>query len=286
MSNTSTLAYDPSQTRSLPDCPDAASRRGRSLGRRNAGAGNGLGNGGVAAPWHYQRRISTMGPLEPRAKQYRAQYTSAVSHQLLAGEIRSVDVATAHVLIDMTLGGLRDYRVTEAEIARRLPPRADGEATSKRVASDALDRLRAAGLVDWDHGTANEFYDPQRRTLLDGRWQGPAIYRLTIPADLHQLILAREAAARSQTMRAKRGPGRHTQRDHPPARTASGIGPAEERRRQAQSNAAALARLATTSSLEQGLAALYEQYSHERDLFAAAAEQFERTWSQRARGPT
>lgn len=281
MSNTST---DHLRPRLLPDRPDAAVRRGRSVGLRNAGVCNSRGNGGSQAPWQYQRRISTMGRLEPRTKQYRAQYTAAVSHQLFAGVLRSTDLSVAHVLVDMTLGGLRDYRVTEAEIARRLPPRPDGEAVSKRVASDALDRLRAAGLVDWDHGTSDDFYDQQRRALLNGRWQGPSQYRLTIPHDVHQLIAAREAAARSETMRARRNNTRHNDRHHdttgtPPA------SPREQQRRQAQSNAAALALLASTADFQTGVGALHDQYGDDVDLFDAAYEQFERTWHQ-ARGPT
>ncbi len=285
MSNTSTnTSTDTTGPRALPIRPDAAQRRGCSIGLRNASAGNSHGNGGSAAPWAYQRRISTMGRLGPRNKQFRAQYVAALEHQQFAGILHRSDPSVAHVMINMTLGGQRDYRVTEAEIARQLPPRADGQAVSKRVASDALDRLRAAGLLDWDHGTSDEFYDPQRRTLLNGRWQGPPVYRLTIPTDVQHMINAREAAARSATMRDKRNGGRHTDQQHHTGATGP-LSDREQQRRQAQSNAAAVALLATTTTFADGLTALHAQYGDNSEVFDAASEQFERTWHQ-ARGPT
>ena len=109
----------------------------------------------LPAPWAYKRRISELGPLEPRSKQYRHQFRRAVGYLAYeAAVLRPVDVNVADVLLELTHGGRRDYRTTEAQIAAQLPPKPSGRAVSKRIASDALDRLRAAGLVDWDHGTA------------------------------------------------------------------------------------------------------------------------------------
>ena len=239
--------------RATPERPDAAARRGSSIGKRNASARNGCGNGGTPPPYAYRRRIDELGPLEKRNKQYRHQCRRAVAFVAYdAAQLYPIDVAVADVLLDVTHGGTRDYRTTEARIAARLPPRRDGQAVSKRVASDALDRLRAAGLVDWDHGTAADFYDEKRRTLLDGRWQGPPTYRLLIPKPLHDHILESEAAARSETWRQQEPPAA-------PATTSSatsGMSPRERDRRQAQSNAAAVANAAGTGRFEEGLHAI------------------------------
>ena len=171
----------------------------------------------------------------------------------------------------------------------RFPARSSGEARSKRIASDALDRLRAAGLIDWQHGTKEEFYDKERRSLLNGRWQGPSTYRLTIPVALHQMIVAREGAARSETMRTKRQHnGGRTGRHDTPA-DARGISAREERRRQVQSVAASTALAASTTTFDEGVTALHDQYGADDEVFAWALEQFEQSWNRgrgRARGPT
>jgi hypothetical protein len=196
-----------------------------------------------------------------------------------AAELRPVDVSVADILIDLTHGGTRDFRTTEAQIAAHLPPKRSGEALSKRVASDALDRLRAAGLVEWDHGTSEDFYDDKRRALLNGRWQGPPTYRLLIPKPLHQHILESEATAKTRTWRDKnetrRGP-RHPDDERP--------GPRERERRQAQSNAAGLAKAAGTRSFKEGLTALNSAYGDDPELLSVARHQFERSWM--PRGPT
>jgi hypothetical protein len=267
--------------REPPPCPDAAARRGTSIGRRNASACNGCGNGGTPPPFGYRRRISELGPAEQRTKQYRQQFRRAVAYLAYdAAILRPVDVAVADILIDLTHGGTRDYRTTEAQIATKLPPRANGQAVSKRVASDSLDRLRAAGLVDWDHGTVEDFYDEHRRALLDGRWQGPPTYRLLIPKPLHDHILATEAAARSETWRNKnrnrRAVSNAADEDRPSRR--------ERERRQAQSTAAAFAMAASTVTFQEGLAALDETYRDDPELLAVARHQFGQSW--KPRGPT
>jgi hypothetical protein len=230
--------------RELPERPDAAARRGSSIGRRNASACNGCGNGGSPAPWGYKRRISELGPLEPRSKQYRHQYRRAVGYLAYdAAVLRPVDVNVADVLLELT-----DYRTTEAQIAAQLPPKSSGKAVSKRVASDALDRLRAAGLVDWDHGTTDDFYDDKRRALLNGRWQGPPTYRLLIPKPLHEHILESEAAAKTRTWRDKnqnRRSSRHIDDGGP--------SPRELDRRQAQSNAIVAATGADLASVDHAM---------------------------------
>lgn len=278
-SRTDTRSALPLQ-RELSERPDAAARRGTSIGRRNAHACDGCGNGGSPPPWDYRRRISELGPLEPRSKQYRHQFRRAVGYLAYdAGVLRPVDVNVADVLLDLTHGGQRDYRTTEAQIAAHLPPTLSGRAVSKRVASDALDRLRAAGLVDWDHGTSEDFYDDTRRALLNGRWQGPPTYRLLIPKPLHEHILESEAAATTRTWRDKnRNRQRSPDTDH--ARPS----PRELDRRRAQSNAAALARAASTPSFEEGLTALDSAYSDDPELLAVARRQFEQSW--KPRGPT
>ena len=274
-----TLSAMPPQ-RELPERPDAAARRGSSIGRRNASAHDGCGNGGSPAPWGYKRRISELGPLEPRSKQYRHQFRRAVGYLAYeAAVLRPVDVNVADILLELTHGGRRDYRTTEAQIAAQLPPKPSGRAVSKRIASDALDRLRAAGLVDWDHGTSEDFYNDKRRALLNGRWQGPPTYRLLIPKPLHEHILESEAAAKTRTWRDKnhnRRNSRHTDEDGP--------SPRELDRRQAQSNAAALARGAGTRSFQEGLTAIDSAYGDDPELLALARRQFEQTWM--ARGPT
>jgi hypothetical protein len=58
-------------------------------------------------PWHYERRISTLGPCDGRSKQFRGQYEAAVRHQLLAGVLHDVDVTVASLFIDWTHGGIR-----------------------------------------------------------------------------------------------------------------------------------------------------------------------------------
>ena len=185
--------------RELPERPDAAARRGSSIGRRNASACNGCGNGGSPAPWGYKRRISELGPLEPRSNQYRHQFRRAVGYLAYeAAVLRPVDVNVADILLELTHGELRDYRTTEAQIAAQLPPKPSGRAVSKRIASDALDRLRAAGLVDWDHGAVQDFYDIKRRALLNGRWQGPPTYRLADP----QVVARTHPRERSRANRA------------------------------------------------------------------------------------
>jgi hypothetical protein len=159
--------------RATPARPDAAARRGGSIGKRNASARNGSGNGGTPPPFAYRRRIDELGPLENRNKQYRHPCRRAVAFVAYdAAQLYPIAVAVADILLDVTHGGTRDFRTTEARIAARLPPPRDGQAVSKRVASDALDGLRDVGPVDWDHGTAADFYDEKRRALLDGRWQG------------------------------------------------------------------------------------------------------------------
>lgn len=91
--------------RELPERPDAAARRGRSIGRRNASARDGCGNGGSHAPWGYKRRISELGALEPRSKQFRHQFRRAVSYLAYeAAVLRPVDVNVADVLLDLTHG--------------------------------------------------------------------------------------------------------------------------------------------------------------------------------------
>src|SRR5215207_8950471 len=157
---TSPLADMLPPLRSAPERPDAAARRGSSIGKRNSSARNGCGNGGTPPPFAYRRRIDELGPLDKRDKQYRHQFRRAVAFLAYdAAQLSPID-------LDVADGGTRDYRTTEARIAARLPPRRDGRAVSKRVASDALDRLRDVGLVDWDHGTAADLYDEKRRTLL------------------------------------------------------------------------------------------------------------------------
>src|SRR3954471_12271943 len=59
------------QLRVAPERPDAAARRGSSIGKRNSRARNGCGNGGTPPPFAYRRRIDELGPLERRSKQYR-----------------------------------------------------------------------------------------------------------------------------------------------------------------------------------------------------------------------
>jgi len=265
--------------RSAPERPNAAARRGGSIGNRNSSARDGCGNGGSPPPFAYRRRIDELGPLERRSKQYRHQYRRAVGFLAYdAAQLLPIDVAVADVLLEITHGGARDYRTTEAQIAARLPPRRDGRAVSKRIASDSLDRLRSAGLVDWDHGTAADFYDEKRRTLLDGRWQGPPTYRLLIPKPLHDHILESEAAARSETWRNKN----RQHRSGPPPRTDRS--PREQDRRQAQSAAAALANAAGTASFQEGLDAILGAYGDDPELLAVARQQFEHSW--RPRGPT
>jgi hypothetical protein len=264
--------------RTGPERPDAAARRGSSIGQRNSSARNGCGNGGTPPPFAYRRRIDELGPLETRSKQYRHQYRRAVAFLAYdAAQLSPVDVAVADVLLDVTHGGTRDYRTTEARIAARLPSRRDGRAVSKRVASDALDRLRDAGLVDWDHGTAADFYDEKRRTLLDGRWQGPPTYRLLIPKALHDHIVESEAVARSETWRT-----RNRQRSDKPVLAAPS--PREQERRQAQSAAAALANAAGTANFREGLDAIVSAYGDDPELLDVARRQFEHSW--RPRGPT
>ena len=265
--------------RSAPERPDAAARRGRSIGSRNSSARNGCGNGGSPPPFAYRRRIDELGQLERRSKQYRHQFRRAVAFLAYdAAQLLPVDVAVADVLLDVTHGGARDYRTTEAQIAARLPPRRDGRAVSKRLASDSLDRLRGVGLVDWDHGSATDFYDDKRRTLLNGRWQGPPTYRLLIPKPLHDHILESEAAARSETWRNK-----NRQHRSSPTPTTD-RSPREQARRQAQSTAAALANAAGTASFEEGLDAIVGAYEDDPELLAVARQQFEQSW--RPRGPT
>jgi hypothetical protein len=266
--------------REPPERPDAAARRGRSIGRRNANVCDGCGNGGTPPPYGYRRRISELGPLEQRSKQYRHQFRRAVGYLAYdAARLGVVDVAVADVLLDLTHGGIRDYRTTEAQIAAQLPPKANGQAVSKRVASDALDRLRAAGLVDWEHGTAEDFYDQERRTMLSGRWQGPPTYRLLIPKSLHDHILESEAAARSETFRHKNRSRSGSHVTAPDAMTER-----ERRRRQAQSNAAAVANAAGTRTFEEGLDAIKGTYGDDPELLAVAVHQFQVSW--RPRGPT
>ena len=62
-----------------PERPDAAARRGSSIGKRNSSARNGCGNGGTPPPFAYRRRIDELGPLEKRSKQYRHQFRRAVA---------------------------------------------------------------------------------------------------------------------------------------------------------------------------------------------------------------
>ena len=86
-----------------------------------------------------------------RSKQYRHQYRRAVAFLAYdAAQLLPIDVAVADVLLDVTHGGTRDYRTTEARIAARLPSRRDGRAVSKRIASDAL---IVSVPPDWSTGT-------------------------------------------------------------------------------------------------------------------------------------
>lgn len=267
--------------RDLPERPDAAARRGSSAGRRNASAGNGCGNGGSPPPWAYQRRISELGPPESRSKQFRHQHRRAVAYLAYeAAALRPIDVNVADVLLDFTHGGTRDYKTTESQIAARLPTKNNGMAVSKRVASDALDRLRAAGLLDWDHGTTEDFYDHERRTMLNGRWQGPPTFRLLIPKALRDHIEASEAEARTETFRRKN-------QQHRRSSTTSATQPItdrEQQRRQAQSNAAALANAASTTTFQQGVDSIRNAYDEDPELLTAALQQFQQSW--RPRGPT
>ena len=269
--------------RELPDEPTAANRRGRSRGARNASCGPGRGNGGVHAPFRYQRRIGTLGPTPARDKQYRHRYQHALSILLMAGALRPIDMAVAGVMLDQTYGGTRDYRITESGLARRLPARTDGQAYSKGMASSALDRLRALGMIDWEHGTLEEFFDEVRRAMLDGRWQGPCKYRLMVPDELWQRVLIAEAEARTRTFAAKRA----AQADKNAHRTQQANRPSrrEEQRRQAESNAAALARMDTTVRFQDGLDKLHDAYGGDPDLYEYAYAQYSTTW-QRTRGPS
>src|SRR4051812_46559449 len=82
--------------RSVPRRPDAAARRGSSIGNRNAGARNGCGNGGSPPPFAYRRRIDELGPLDKRTKQYRHQYRRAVAFLAYdAAQLLPIDVAVA-----------------------------------------------------------------------------------------------------------------------------------------------------------------------------------------------
>src|SRR4051812_21206741 len=65
--------------RTAAERPDAAARRGSSIGNRNSSARNGCGNGGTPPPFAYRRRIDELGPLEQRSRQYRHQYRRAVA---------------------------------------------------------------------------------------------------------------------------------------------------------------------------------------------------------------
>ena len=184
----------------------------------------------------------------------------------------------ADVLLDLTHGGQRDYRTTEAQIAAHLP-RDRADAPSPSASSATPSTASAAGLVDWDHGTSEEFYDDMRRTLLSGRWQGPPTYRLLIPTVLHQHILESEAAAKTRTWRDK-----NRNRPHTPVAEDARPSPRELDRRRAQSDAAALARAASTPSFQDGLDALDSAYGHDPELLAVARRQFEQSWM--PRGPT
>lgn len=201
----------------------------------------------------------------------------------MAGGLRPIDMAVASVMVDRTFGGLRDYRITESGVAQLLPPNSDGQACSKGTASASLDRLREHGMLDWDHARFDEYFDEVRRAMLDGRFQGPNIFRLTVPDELWHRVLVAEAEARTNTFAVKKDKAaakkalRKQGEAQPSAR--------ELQRRQAESNASALARLETTVRFQDGVAKLHDAYGHDPDLYEYAYDRYSATW-QRTRAPS
>jgi hypothetical protein len=272
----------------------------RSRGRRNAScAGTGLGNGGTPPPWRYQRRISTLGPLSKRPPIFRQDWLEIVNRYQQAGTISSAAAAVAEIVASRSNRHGADinsdtYRavddngqplplLTEPGIGA-LATKRNGQRYAARWASNGLDELKAAGLLDWDHGTETQRNSPDRRRALGGRWQGPAIYRLLIP-DVDQARL-NERRTRHRAKQQSAGSGRAQRpRRHDPRTESRPRPPKNIEADQADRNGAALAW--TAPSWQAGIDQLEDEYRGRPDLYEAAYASYTATWQlHRARGPT
>ena len=215
----------------------------------------------VNEPWRYQRRIDTLGMCSRRDAMFRTDWLEAVR-----GTPLSIGaLAVALVLADASTRFGADVKyLTQAEIAARCNKR-NGTVFQARWAKRGLDELRDAGLLDWDHGTILERNDQARRQRLGGRWQGPCIYRMVIPAEWVARIAERRRQARANKThgRAQRSP-REQRRD--------------EARQRALNAAAEAARLA--ASYKEALAVLEAQsLLTDPELWNLAIEELDTTWA-------
>lgn len=221
----------------------------------------------INEPWRYQRRINTLGPLPKRDPIYRQDWLEASRGEAIAGNLSIAALAVADVVADASnRHGADIYYLTQEQIAKRCRKR-NGEHFKARWAARGLAELRRTGLLDWDHGTDSERNDPERRTRLNGRWQGPCIYRLQIPA---QWVM--NMAERRRELRAKK---RGTSHQHDPRRA---------RRQQARERALLVAAEAANraASWHEALAVLEgtPTIANDPEMWNLATEQLRDTWQE------
>lgn len=219
----------------------------------------------VNEPWRYQRRIGTLGPRPKRDPIYRTDWLEASRGEAIEGNLSIAALAVADVIADASTRHGDDVNyLTQAEIAKRCRKR-NGDHFKARWAARGLTELRTAGLLDWDHGTPEERADQQRRRRLNGRWQGPCIYRLLIPAKWVMNMAERRRELRAKTA----GKTRH-------------VDAKKARRQQARERALLLAAEAAklASSYKEALAVLEAQtfLTGDSELWNLALEQLSDTW--------
>ena len=235
-----------------------------------------LGRNGNPPPYDYQRRLDHLGTCPKRSPRFRTDWLEAVATYQRAGHISAGAVSVAHVLAERSNAHGKDLApVSEAHLGRQLH-KVSGSTYSAKYASDRLDELRAAGLLDWEHGQESQRWDDERRQLLGGRWQGACRYRLLVPDAYAHALAERRRKHTSDTRRHHRStrPGRTTTPTEPRH---------PDRRDQARSSAAAIARNADTTTFEAGVAELEEHFTGE--LYEVAYDEFTSIWRRERDGP-
>ena len=237
-----------------------------------------LGRNGNPPPYAYKRRLDYLGTCPKRSPRFRSDWLEAVYDAMRAGLISAGAVAMAHVLAARSNAHGKDLDpVSERHLGRQLP-KVSGGGYSAKYASDRLDELRHANLLDWEHGQESQRWDEERRQLLGGRWQGACRYRLLIP-DTYVAELAarrRNKATDTRQRHAARRPGRVTQPTpsepyHPDPNA------------QARSTAAGVARSASTHTFDQGVDELSEHFTG--GVYEAAYDEFVSVWRRERDGP-
>ena len=194
--------------------------RGRPRGRRNlAWAGTGLGNGGVAAPGHYQRRRGCLGPDNNHDAFWLSDWRRLLDHLRQTGAISPNAHAVGNHLAGFSNERAEHTWPSQATVGARMD-------RSPSTARRAMAELRAAGVLEWDHrfeGPTNEIPRPHPTSNM---------YEFRIPLELARAANLKRRIQRMTKRRPPRRPSHHNGSTGAPAPQPT---LAERQRRQHQS---------------------------------------------------